>query len=76
MPKSEVFEGVQFTSVCYLVVGPETIWTAVHRAFEGTSPMRFFGIRFLAVWVFPTALTGFVIELLLVNPLNGVKPWG
>ena len=54
----------------FIITGPETIWTATSEAFKGSSPMRFFGPRFLAIWVFPFVLTGIVIDVLFVSPLR------
>ena len=59
----------------FQVNGPETIYTASKKAFEGTMPMRFFGIRFLAIWVLPIAITGAVMEFLFVSPLTGNGPF-
>ena len=57
------------------ITGPETIYTASKKSFEGTMPMRFFGIRFLAIWVLPVVITGTVMEFLFVSPLRGVSPF-
>ena len=60
----------------YLVKGTETIYTATNRIFNGKEEMRFFGGRFIAIWVFPMAITGIVMEFLFVSPLKGVNPFG
>ena len=60
----------------YLVKGTETIYTATNRIFNGKEKMRFFGVRFMAIWVFPMAITGIVMELLFVSPIKGVNPFG
>ena len=57
----------------FVIRGPETLWTAVNQAFKGSTPIRFFGIRFLAIWAFPLFFTGAVMEVLFVSPLRGVS---
>ncbi len=47
----------------------ETIYTSTQKALRGKSSMRFFGARFMAIWVFPLGLTAIFIQYLLVNPL-------
>ena len=37
----------------FVVNGPETIYTTSAKAFQGSQPLRFFGIRFIAIWVLP-----------------------
>ena len=37
--------------------------------------MRFFGPRFLAIWVIPTAITGIVMEFLFISPLRNLNPF-
>jgi len=41
----------------------------------GPSKMRFFGPRFMAIWVMPMALTGIVMEFLFVSPLRNINPF-
>ena len=59
----------------FIIRGPETLWTAVNPAFKGITSLRFFGIRFLAIWGFPLIVTGTVMEVLFVSPLRGVSPF-
>jgi len=47
----------------------ETIYTLTQKALRGNSSMRFFGARFMAIWVFPLGITAIFIQYLLVNPL-------
>ena len=47
----------------------ETIYTATQKALRGNSSMRFFGARFMAIWVFPLGITAIFIQYLLINPL-------
>ena len=47
----------------------ETIYTSTQKALRGNSSMRFFGARFMAIWVLPLGITAIFIQYLLVNPL-------
>tara|TARA_Y100001968_G_C19427068_1_gene754947 strand:- start:275 stop:772 length:498 start_codon:yes stop_codon:yes gene_type:complete len=60
----------------YEIKGDETIYTNTKNIFEGKDTMRFFGFRFMSIWVFPIAITGAVMEFLFVGPLNGTNPFG
>ena len=60
----------------YTIKGDETIYTNTKNIFEGKDSMRFFGFRFMAIWVFPMAITGTVMEFLFVGPLKGTNPFG
>lgn len=42
---------------------------------SGPKKMRFFGPRFMAIWVMPMALTGIVMEFLFVGPLRNLNPF-
>ena len=64
------------TSNYYISDGNETIYTATKNVFNGNEKMKFFGVRFMAIWVFPMAVTGTVMEFLFVSPLKGVNPFG
>ena len=59
----------------FIVNGPETIYTASAKAFQGSQPIRFFGIRFIAIWVIPLFITGTVMEFLFVSPLRMIAPF-
>ena len=54
----------------------ETVYTMTKDAFAGKGGMKFMGIRFMSIWVFPVAITGAVIEFLFVGPLKGTNPFG
>ena len=41
----------------------------------GESKMRFFGPRFMAIWVMPMAVTGIIMEFLFVGPLKNANPF-
>ena len=60
----------------YEIKGDETIYTNTKNIFEGKDTMRFFGFRFMSIWVFPIAITGAVMEFLFVGPLKGTNPFG
>lgn len=60
----------------YEIKGDETIYTNTKNIFEGKETMRFFGFRFISIWVFPIAITGAVMEFLFVGPMNGTNPFG
>ena len=60
----------------YRVKKSETIYTSTKKAIDGSNPMRFFGARFIAIWVLPLAITGILMEYLFVSPLTGRVPFG
>ena len=60
----------------YIIKGTETVYTSTKNVFEGEEKMRFFGFRFMSIWVFPMAITGAFMEFLFVGPLNGTNPFG
>lgn len=60
----------------YEVNDTETVYTMTKDAFSGKGGMKFMGIRFMSIWVFPIAITGAVIEFLFVGPLKGTNPFG
>ena len=60
----------------YTVQDTETVYTMTKDAFAGKGGMKFMGIRFMSIWVFPVAITGAVMEFLFVGPLMGSNPFG
>tara|TARA_Y100001968_G_scaffold186247_1_gene170607 strand:+ start:466 stop:999 length:534 start_codon:yes stop_codon:yes gene_type:complete len=60
----------------YSVKDTETIYTMTKDSFSGKGGMKFMGIRFMSIWVFPFAITGAVMEFLFVGPLRGTNPFG
>ena len=60
----------------YAVKDTETVYTMTKDAFAGKGGMKFMGIRFMSIWVFPFAITGAVMEFLFVGPLKGTNPFG
>ena len=60
----------------YTVSDTETVYTMTKDAFQGKGGMKFMGIRFMSIWVFPVAITGAVMEFLFVGPLKGTNPFG
>ena len=60
----------------YTVSDTETVYTMTKDAFAGKGGMKFMGIRFMSIWVFPVAITGAVMEFLFVGPLKGTNPFG
>jgi len=60
----------------YTVKDTETVYTMTKDAFAGKGGMKFMGIRFMSIWVFPVAITGVVMEFLFVGPLMGTNPFG
>tara|TARA_B100000965_G_scaffold380774_1_gene377620 strand:- start:113 stop:646 length:534 start_codon:yes stop_codon:yes gene_type:complete len=60
----------------YSVKDTETIYTMTKDSFSGKGGMKFMGIRFMSIWVFPVAITGAVMEFLFVGPLKGTVPFG
>jgi len=55
---------------------PYTALSAGMREGVGNGPkkMRFFGPRFMTIWVMPIAVTGILMEFLFVGPLRNVNP--
>ena len=60
----------------YTVSDTETVYTMTKDSFAGKGGMKFMGIRFMSIWVFPVAITGAVMEFLFVGPLKGTNPFG
>ena len=60
----------------YVVKDTETVYTMTKESFAGEGGMKFMGIRFMSIWVFPMAITGIVMEFLFVGPLKGTNPFG
>ena len=60
----------------YSVKDTETVYTMTKDAFSGKGGMKFMGIRFMSIWVFPFAIMGAVMEFLFVGPLKGTNPFG
>ena len=60
----------------YTVKDTETVYTMTKDAFSGKGGIKFMGIRFMSIWVFPFAITGAVMEFLFVGPLRGTNPFG
>ena len=60
----------------YTVSDTETVYTMTKDAFAGKGGMKFMGIRFMSIWVFPMAITGIFMEFLFVGPLKGTNPFG
>ncbi len=60
----------------YVVSDTETVYTMTKDAFAGKGGMKFMGLRFMSIWVFPMAILGTVIEFLFVGPIKGSNPFG
>ena len=60
----------------YEVTDTETVYTMTKDSFSGKGSMKFMGIRFMSIWVFPAAIMGTIIEFLFVGPLKGTNPFG
>ena len=60
----------------YTVKNTETVYTMTKDAFAGKGGMKFMGIRFMSIWVFPMAILGTVMEFLFVGPMKGTNPFG
>ena len=57
------------------IKNPSSPWTALEEPMKDQTKMRFFGFRFMSVWVLPMAVTGIVMEFLFVSPLRNVNPF-
>ena len=60
----------------YSVKDTETVYTMTKDSFAGKGGMKFMGIRFMSIWVFPMAIMGTVMEFLFVGPMKGTNPFG
>ena len=60
----------------YTINKSETIYTSTKKAIDGSNSMRFFGVRFITIWVLPLAITGIIMEYLFISPLTGRVPFG
>ena len=60
----------------YEVTDTETVYTMTKDSFGGKGGMKFMGIRFMSIWVFPMAILGTVMEFLFVGPMKGTNPFG
>ncbi len=60
----------------YTIKKSETIYTSTKKAIDGSNSMRFFGVRFITIWVLPLAITGIFMEYLFISPLTGRVPFG
>ena len=60
----------------YTVRDTETVYTMTKDAFAGKGGMKFMGIRFMSIWVFPMAIMGVIMEFLFVGPMKGTNPFG
>ena len=60
----------------YEVKDTETVYTMTKDSFAGKGGMKFMGIRFMSIWVFPIAILGTVMEFLFVGPMKGTNPFG
>ena len=60
----------------YVVSDTETVYTMTKDSFAGEGGMKFMGIRFMSIWVFPMAIMGVVMEFLFVGPMKGTNPFG
>ena len=60
----------------YEVKDTETVYTMTKDSFAGKGGMKFMGIRFMSIWVFPMAILGTVMEFLFIGPMKGTNPFG
>ena len=58
------------------IIKAETIYTATRQVFCSKAKLRFFGIRFIAIWILPIVVTGAIMEVLFISPTRGVNPFG
>ena len=54
---------------------PETLYTSLKGVFKGEDHLRSFDHRFIAIWVWPFALTGIVFEVLFISPTTNTFPF-
>tara|TARA_Y100001970_G_C14245223_1_gene867663 strand:- start:3788 stop:4288 length:501 start_codon:yes stop_codon:yes gene_type:complete len=60
----------------FQIKGPETLHTSMIEVFKGKQRLKFFGPRFIAIWVLPFAITGIIMEFLFVSPMKNLNPFG
>ena len=58
-----------------LIQNPSSPWTALKDPMQNPKKMRFFGFKFMAVWVLPMAITGIVMEFIFIGPLRNINPF-
>ncbi len=58
-----------------LIKNPSSPWTALNDSMQEPRKMRFFGPRFMTVWVMPIAVVGIVMEFLFISPLRNANPF-
>ena len=58
-----------------LIKNPASPWTGLNDSMSDPRKIKFFGPRFLAVWVLPMAVTGIVMEFVFISPLRNINPF-
>ena len=59
---------------------PANPYTALNDSLKegvgsGSKKIKFFGPRFMTIWVMPIAVTGIIMEVLFVGPLRNTNPF-
>ena len=59
-----------------LIQNPSSPWTALKGPMKEQKKIKFFGFRFMTIWVFPTAIMGTLMEFLFISPIRNTLPFG
>ena len=65
----------QSTNQIKVMPAPIAPSIALNKTFTEPIKIRFLGMRFIAIWIVPFALTGIIMEVLFVAPLKGTLPF-
>ena len=57
------------------IKNPSSPWTALKEPMRNPKQMKFFGFRFMTIWVLPLAITGTIMEFVFVSPLRDSNPF-
>ncbi len=59
-----------------LIQNPSSPWTALREPIKDPKKMKFFGFRFISVWVLPMAALGILMEFLFISQIQDSIPFG
>ena len=47
-----------------------------NKNYKQYQKIKFFGFKFMSIWVFPMAALGILMEFLFISPITGTIPFG
>ena len=47
-----------------------------NKDYKQSRKIKFFGFKFMSIWVFPMAALGILMEFLFISPITGTIPFG